>query len=119
MSVYPRREHNRPVYYRTVAWTTWEESTQYHVIHQIIDRCNTSHVRVKNHAANGFAFVSKVVRWGWNTFGWASAFSDDPLFGCGALDFAGTGVVSQARVLWVAYVKGSGNIELSRIVRRL
>ncbi|CAM9277877.1 unnamed protein product [Ectocarpus fasciculatus] len=37
-----------------------------------------------------------VVRWGWNSHGWASAWSstrDDLLFGCGVIDFAGSGVV--------------------------
>ncbi|CAN0375223.1 unnamed protein product, partial [Scytosiphon promiscuus] len=37
-----------------------------------------------------------VVRWGWNAQGWASAWSDSGdhlLFGCGAIDFAGSGVV--------------------------
>jgi len=34
-----------------------------------------------------------VVHWGWSGGGWASAFSEDPLFGCGVIDFAGSGVV--------------------------
>eukprot|EP00904_Undaria_pinnatifida_P000757 jgi/Undpi1/10682/HiC_scaffold_29.g13130.m1 len=35
-----------------------------------------------------------VVHWGWSSGGWASAFRDtDLLFDCGALDFAGSGVV--------------------------
>ncbi|CAN0032148.1 unnamed protein product, partial [Ectocarpus sp. 12 AP-2014] len=37
-----------------------------------------------------------VVRWGWNSHGWASAWSstrDNLLFGCGVIDFAGSGVV--------------------------
>lgn len=33
-----------------------------------------------------------VVHWGW-AGGFFSAFSEDPLFGCGAIDFAGSGVV--------------------------
>ena len=33
-----------------------------------------------------------VVHWGW-AGGWASAFIEDRLFGCGLLDFAGSGVV--------------------------
>lgn len=41
----------------------------------------------------------QVVRWGWNTQGWASPWSserDDLLYGCGAIDFAGSGMVSAA-----------------------
>eukprot|EP00904_Undaria_pinnatifida_P010283 jgi/Undpi1/6385/HiC_scaffold_20.g08866.m1 len=37
-----------------------------------------------------------VVRWSWNPQGWASPWSSDTshlLFGCGAIDFAGSGVV--------------------------
>ncbi|CAM9557233.1 unnamed protein product [Pylaiella littoralis] len=37
-----------------------------------------------------------VARWGWNAIGWASPWSDtrdDLLFGCGVIDFAGSGVV--------------------------
>ncbi|CAN0228624.1 unnamed protein product, partial [Hapterophycus canaliculatus] len=36
-----------------------------------------------------------VVHWAWSSGGWASAFveEDDLLFGCGLLDFAGSGVV--------------------------
>lgn len=39
----------------------------------------------------------QVARWGWNAIGWASPWSDtrdDLLFGCGVIDFAGSGVVS-------------------------
>lgn len=53
-----------------------------------------------------FCRFSKVVRWGWNIFGWASPMSDtrdDLLFGCGAIDFAGTGVVRQK--LWMLHVQ--------------
>jgi len=37
-----------------------------------------------------------VVHWGWNTEGWATAWTSDNdalLFGCGVVDFAGSGVV--------------------------
>lgn len=37
-----------------------------------------------------------VVHWGWSADGWASPWSEDPntrLFDCGAIDFAGSGVV--------------------------
>ena len=34
-----------------------------------------------------------VAHWAWTEEGWASAFNPDPLFGVGALDFAGVVVV--------------------------
>lgn len=49
-----------------------------------------------------------VVHWGWAT-GWASAFIEDRLFGCGLTDFAGSGVVHMTggiAALCAAYVVG-------------
>lgn len=51
------------------------------------------------------AGTNQVVRWGWNANGWASPWSDtrdNLLFGCGSIDFAGSGVVSEPREFRVA-----------------
>ncbi|CAM9139874.1 unnamed protein product, partial [Hapterophycus canaliculatus] len=48
-----------------------------------------------SHVMGGFIYPV-VVRWGWSALGWASAWSDtrdDLLFGCGVIDFAGSGVI--------------------------
>lgn len=51
-----------------------------------------------------------VVHWGWNTYGWASAWREhDLLFDCGVTDFAGSGVVhltGAVAALAGAYVVG-------------
>mmetsp|Transcript_28080 Transcript_28080/g.41750 ORF Transcript_28080/g.41750 Transcript_28080/m.41750 type:complete len:470 (-) Transcript_28080:339-1748(-) len=51
-----------------------------------------------------------VVHWGWNANGWASAWrEEDLLFGCGVLDFAGSGVVHTTGgvvALWGAKILG-------------
>jgi len=49
-----------------------------------------------------------VVHWGWAS-GWASSFIEDRLFGCGLLDFAGSGVVHMTggiAALCASYVVG-------------
>lgn len=71
--------------------------------------------------------ANQVVRWGWNANGWASPWSDtrdDLLFGCGAIDFAGSGVVRKLREsvqqsvcvggMWCCTARefGGGNVRL-------
>lgn len=52
-----------------------------------------THARTKNTKKNVRA-DPVVAHWAWNDGGWASPYKpNDPLFGCGVIDFAGSGVV--------------------------
>lgn len=64
----------------------------------VAERCTFTAYITYSILLTGFVYPT-VVCWGWNTGGWASAWKsadtdDNPLlFGCGVIDFAGSGVV--------------------------
>jgi Amt family ammonium transporter len=59
----------------------------------VAERCSFSAYVTYSVCLTAFIYPV-VVHWGWNVGGWASAWREsDLLFGCGATDFAGSGVV--------------------------
>ena len=59
----------------------------------VTERCTTTAYLCYSTILTAFIYPV-VVHWGWSESGWASAWREtDLLFGCGATDFAGSGVV--------------------------
>ncbi|CAM9166941.1 unnamed protein product [Chrysoparadoxa australica] len=59
------------------------------------ERITLSSYLLVSASTSGFIYPV-LARWSWHSMGWASPWSDDGdsrLFGCGAIDFAGSGVV--------------------------